>query len=69
MLERNPTLKGYFERRKAIDDKKISAKKDQKANMDRIIRSEMQRKDREFLKQNAARLRATFQKDSRGQNV
>jgi len=67
MLERNPTLTAYFERRKAIEDKKISTKKDQKANMDRIIRNEMQRKDREFLKQNASRLRATFQKDSRVQ--
>ena len=57
-------MRQFLERRTQQEDKKVTQKHEMKLLMDKDIVDAMSREDRKFLKHNAAKLRATFLKDS-----
>ena len=64
LLERNENLKKQLEGRKLLDIKKQKQKNLQKIQMEQELKVSIARNEREFIKQNAKRLQATFLKDS-----
>ena len=60
LLERNLPLQQFLDKRQRIEDKKIGNKRASKAILDLEVKRDMQRNERDFIKKNAASIRATF---------
>ena len=65
LLEKNKPLQQVLERRQNAEDRKIRNKRASKVILDMEVKREMNRNEKEYLKKNAASVRATFFKEPR----
>mmetsp|Transcript_38406 Transcript_38406/g.50375 ORF Transcript_38406/g.50375 Transcript_38406/m.50375 type:complete len:102 (-) Transcript_38406:76-381(-) len=65
LMDRNEPLSNLIEKRKLIEEKKIGNKRASKVILDFEVKREIKRNEREFIKKNAASLRATFFREPR----